>query len=255
MRPLSLKIASLLAAMFLFNFSCQDHVVPENPQPEEIAPVIKTTGISVEDLAANLYRLKTQFLNLGNKPIIEYGVVYSIEPDNGSQNFTSTPTIADSKSTFSLISTLLERIHITEINLSGAKQLYYRAYAIYGNNKVVYGEILVYDPRLAIMEAVFEAPLSKPYQTAYELQDLGKTPIDEYGVVYSYKTQANGNINSFPTIADNKVVAPGSPATIIGLGGANLPIVENSVFEIYVRTYVKYTNGHIQYGNSILHGK
>ena len=148
MRPLSLKIASLLAAMFLFNFSCQDHVVPVNPQqetPQEIAPVIHTPKLKSENTSADLYRLKVEFSSLGNVPIIEYGVVYSIELEDGSKEFTTTPTIANTKSIFPTVPKLGEEFKITEIDLSDAKQLFYRAYVIYGNNKVAYGEAQVYN--------------------------------------------------------------------------------------------------------------
>jgi hypothetical protein len=259
MRPLSLKIASLLAAMFLFNFSCQDHVVPEDPQPETpevIAPVIQTRGLSVESSAPNLYRLKTYFTNLGNAPIIEHGVVYSVEPSNGNQNFTNTPTITNSKSIFPNVPLLNdETFKFTEIDLSDAKQLFYRAYAVYGNNKVVYGEVLVYDPKLAIIEAIFDVSLKKPYVVGYETQNFGKSPVKEYGIVYSYRTQSNGNINAFPTKANNKVVSLTSPNLVKGLGQVALPISDNTVLEIFARTYVEYQNGIIQYGNSILHAK
>ncbi|MCE7066887.1 hypothetical protein [Dyadobacter sp. CY326] len=258
MKSVTFKFSMLLVAIFLFNFSCQDHVVPENPDPqtpEEIMPVIHTPGLTIENSSANLYRLKVNFTNLGNQPIIEHGVVYSVEPDNGSQNFTNTPTISNSKSVFPEVPSLKERIKITEIDLTTAKQLYYRAYAIYGNNKVVYGEVLVYDPKLAIVEAGLNLSLNKPYQTAYEIQDFGKSPVKEFGMVYSYRPQANANINAFPTTADNKVIALSGPLTLKGLGTVNLPISENTVLEIYARTYVEYTNGKIQYGNNILHAK
>jgi len=257
MKKFPFTYAILLAAMFLFNFSCEDHVVPEEPEePEVIMPAIQTPGVTVENSATNLYRLKVKFTNLGNTPITEHGVVYSIEPDNGNQNFTNTPTIANSKTSFPTAPTLNDEMYnITELDLSNAKQLYYRAYAIYGKNQVVYGEVLVYDPKLAIIEALFDLPLTKPYVVGYGIQDLGKTPVKEYGMAYSYRTQPNGNINAFPTKANNFTVAPASPAMVIGLGQVTLPISDNSVLEIYARTYIEYQNGVIKYGNSILHAK
>lgn len=148
MKKFPFTYAILLAAMFLFNFSCEDHVVPEEPQPEtpvEIAPVIQTVKLSSENSSADLYRLKLNFTILGNQPIIEHGVVYSIEMNDPNQEFTATPTITNSKSIFPTIPKLGEEYKITEIDLSDAKQLFYRAYVIYGNNKVAYGEAKVYN--------------------------------------------------------------------------------------------------------------
>jgi hypothetical protein len=257
MRPLSLKIASLLAAMFLFNFSCQDHVVPD-PQPEtpeEIRPIIVTLGLSVENESTNLYRFNLSIPNPGNAPISELGMVYSIEPKNGSQSFTNTPTIADSKSIFTDIELGGDNFQEVELDLKTAKKIYYRSYAIYGAGKLVYGEVLVFDPNQAIIEVPFKTELKKPYSTGVAISYFGKLPIKEFGIAYSYRVNANGKVNAFPNINDNKVVFTIGNPTTIGIGSIYLPISENSIFELYARSYIEYQDGTIQYGNAIIHSK
>lgn len=141
-------------------------------------------------------------------------------------------------------------------------RIYYRGYAILNDDSVVYGEIKYYQQDKtgrAVLEYVGKPKLVKPYHSGVVLLDLGQKPIKNFGVVYSYKTSANQAISALPTLADKSMKF--SYAQIkIQVGGAgtgfrldNLDL--DSVNEIYIRSFVEYMDGTVDYGRYVGHEK
>jgi hypothetical protein len=71
-------VASFLTffSLFLSCFSCDDHVVPEQPEEPEQQELAKINTVSaVYEGTTNIFSYTVQFEDLGNVPIIEYGIV------------------------------------------------------------------------------------------------------------------------------------------------------------------------------------
>jgi hypothetical protein len=129
MRRSFFHLAIVFIGLLFANFSCEDHVVPVREAQ------IKTEGNAYVQGGPTLWELRLSFTELGNVPIIEYGVVTATSPI-----FTPSfnPTVADSKVIFPLPATLglKTRIAIKPVAII----VYYRAYAILQNGTIVYGE-------------------------------------------------------------------------------------------------------------------
>jgi hypothetical protein len=137
MYMLRLSILSCLSmvSLFLFSFSCEDHVVPANPVPAQI----KTLDV-VRSLTAT--NLGVQFENLGNIPIAVYGIVYVPNSLIATPDINGAPSLilpiaspADLDPKFRTGPTLNFGPGVSSITFS------YRAYALLNNGTVVYGEV------------------------------------------------------------------------------------------------------------------
>ena len=249
MKRISLQFSALLAALFLFAFSCQDHYVPEEPEPETPeAPVVQTVALTIENQNNNLYRYKINVEKLGNIQISGYGIVFSTE-FNSNAPFTTMPTLADSKVNFPMSNGTGEKFKLDAGPVSGYKTVYYRAFVTYGVNSVAYGDVMQFSPvplKTAVIELSNDPAFgSPPIIVALNVKELGNIPIEEYGVVYSFFENVNLPVNSNPTVLDQKFIF----TTSAKLGKDNVAVLPNSTLkDVYIRTYVKHTNGAIVYG-------
>jgi hypothetical protein len=251
MKRISLQFSALLAALFLFAFSCDDHVVPEEPdvpEPSVQIPAVQTLALSIENQNLNQYRYKLNIENLGNVQITGYGVVFSAE-FNSNAPFTNTPTIANDKVVFPMPASTGEKSKVDAAPPIGYKTIYYRAFVTYGVNSVAYGNVMEFSPA-ALKTAVIEianaiGPGAPPIIVQLDVKDFGELPIEEYGVVYSFLEDIAIPVNPTPTVLDHKHLFT-TPAK---LGTDNIGVLpNNTISDLYIRTYVKHTNGAIVYG-------
>jgi hypothetical protein len=246
MKRITLQFSALLAALFLFAFSCQDHYVPEEPKPE--APVVQTLALTVENQNNNLYRYKINVEKLGNIKVSGYGVVFSTE-FNSNAPFTKMPTIADNKVNFPMSNGTGEKFKLDAGPVGGYKTVYYRAFVTYGVNSVAYGNVMEFSPvapKTAVIELVGDiSNANPPIFIQLNIKELGDLPIEEYGVVYSFLESLETPVNPSPTVQDHKFLF----STPAKLGMDNISALpNNSLQDVYIRTYVKHTNGAIVYG-------
>lgn len=249
MKRISLHFSALLATLFLFAFSCQDHYVPEEPEPEALK--IKTLEIeSPTNGEYSLSKFGVVIEKLGNKSINEFGLVISIHWI-GNNDYKQAPTINDQTLSIDKAPTLGEYTFIeSSFERDEVVEVYYRAYAELADGQVVYGEILKFTPPSTVSVRLTDVSgKNAPITADIDISDLGGIDVEEYGVVYSYKTNANDPITSRPTLNDNKVksVIP----IKLGKQTIALPIPGNSVSDMNVRPYVKYKNGNVYYGNIV----
>ena len=190
MKRISLQLSTLLAALFLFAFSCQDHYVPEEPAE---APVVQTLALTVENQNTNLYPTKLNVEKVGNIQITGYGVVFSAD-FNSNAPFTKTPTIADNKIVFPMPVSSGEKFKVDAAPPVGFKIMYYRAYVTYGVNSVAYGDVMEFAP-VPLKEAKIETReyFKNGAQTEYRVffEDLGDIRIIEYGILLNFKESAD----------------------------------------------------------------
>ncbi|KAA0993052.1 hypothetical protein [Dyadobacter aurulentus] len=255
MRRISLQFAALLSMLFLFSFSCEDHVVPETP---EILPVVSTRPMQVS--GTGKLHFKMAFENLGNVQIASYGIVYSVGFFDLNINSTKIPTINFIKQDFLGDPGLGELSHSEAAAPEGFYAIYYRAFAMLGSGEVVYGNTMEFNPDLggrAVLEVFGTPNINMPYNTGYVFKNLGNKNIVEYGLVYSYNTAVTQAINPMPTVADHKRAtnAQTSPPVKDLIRGVNLQIAESAINELYVRSYVIYADQTVDYGKFTAHIK
>ncbi|WP_031528083.1 hypothetical protein [Dyadobacter crusticola] len=254
MKKISLQFAALFTMLFLFSFSCEDHVVPETP---EVLPVISTLPM---DISAGKLNFKIAFQNLGNAQIGSYGVVYSTAFYDLSLSYTKTPTIDYEKQDFTGSPALGNLSNSAAPAPEGFFAIFYRAYAMLSNGKVVYGDVMKFSPDLggrAVVEVFGTPGLNKPYNSGYVVKEVESKEILEYGLVYSYNVSAGQTINPAPTVADHKnrtdakILAPKNEMLL----GFQLAIPEASINELYIRSYVMYADQTVDYGKFTAHVK
>ncbi|MCE7066959.1 hypothetical protein [Dyadobacter sp. CY326] len=130
MKIIPFRVITMLALM-LFVASCTDHEVPE---PEKVPAKIKTLPLKHGVPIATFY---VQFEDLGNIPIVEYGVVMS----TGVAGYlVALPTVADEVLIFSEPANNLDKK--TQTQNKTFADANYRAYAKLSDGTVVYGELL-----------------------------------------------------------------------------------------------------------------
>jgi len=249
MKRISLQFSALLATLFLFAFSCQDHVVPEVPEAE----ALEIETLEIESPTNGLYSLRKIGVNiekLGSKPVKEYGLVVSIH-EIGNNDYTETPTINNKTLSIDEPFTLGKHTSIeSAYEREYIEEVFYRAYAELTDGQVVYGEIFKFiPPTIAIIRLKDVSGTNAPVSGILDISDLGTIEVEEYGIVYSYKVNSNDPINSTPTMSDHKAKS----AVPIKLGEQTiaLPIPGNSINALNARPYVKYKNGNVFYGNIV----
>lgn len=256
MKRISLQFSALLAALFLFAFSCQDHVVPEEPEPETPAeaPVVQTAALTIENQNTNLYRYKLNVEKLGNVQITGYGVVFSAE-FNSNAPFTKTPTVADNKVVFPIPIGSGEKFKVDAAPPIGYKTIYYRAYVTYGVNSVAYGNVMEFSPipleEAKIMTLALESlATDNMYRYKVSFQTLGEVGIQEYGILVTFKESENDvNYNVNPVIEnfDKKVLFITTP--VVGEIGFDVNLADEvGLYEKYYRAYAILSNGSVVYG-------
>ncbi|WP_026628545.1 hypothetical protein [Dyadobacter alkalitolerans] len=251
MKRITLQFSSLLAALFLFAFSCQDHVTPE-PKPEPVAEdaQVKTMEISFSDEVINDLTFRMSFEKIGTRPISEYGVLLSFKSPN-SDEFTEVPTLSNQYTSalkFDGAATLGQQSLLRKaVGFDDFENLYFRAYARQANGTVVYGEVLKLRPtRVPALNLTLIKNQNGAVTAKLDVMSLGSFSITEYGVAYSYKTTSNGAVNTEPRVGDKKALYMMPLA--VSAHFVNLPI-EGGVFEkLYARPYLKLTNGQYYYG-------
>jgi hypothetical protein len=141
MKKIALSV--LLTILFLTNFSCTDHYIPERPAVVETLPFEWAPARVSEGWNSHLF-WNLQFSDLGTHAIEEYGIVYSSLVYGSEEPVSEEPSIDDVySSTIPFSSTVVVDETITEFHkISGFESLYYRAYAKLAGGRVVYGEIL-----------------------------------------------------------------------------------------------------------------
>ncbi|MCE7068112.1 hypothetical protein [Dyadobacter sp. CY326] len=255
MKRISLQFAGLLAALFLFAFSCQDHVAPEPETPVQ-TPKVQTVALSIENQNLYLYRYKLNVENVGNVQITGFGIVYSVE-FNSDAPFTKTPTIADNKVVFPLPISKGENSKVDGAPLVGYKTIYYRAYVTYGVNSVAYGNVLEFSPENQKILASIKTNAnsgSNPTDMTVNILEVGNIPIEEYGIVYSTrKDRYTEPINDKPTIADSKLLS--SESKTVGFHYVTYDFLSSNFADVYYRAYLKHTNGDIVYGDVLYYVK
>ncbi|MCF2499605.1 hypothetical protein [Dyadobacter chenhuakuii] len=247
MKRISLQLSTLLAALFLFAFSCQDHYVPEEPEPETLK--IRTLPIeSPTDGEYSRTRFGMAIEKLGNQAIKKFGMIISTH-SIGSNNYTTNPTIANQKLSINEAATIGEHSFVeASFDRDEYVEVFYRAYAEQTNGDVVYGEVFKYTPADIVSIRVTNLSGNKaPIEVDLDITYLGAIEVEEYGVVYSYKVNVNDPVTPNPTLADHKIKS--AVALKLGKQTIGLPIPGNSVIQIYTRPYVKYKNGNVFYGN------
>ncbi|WAC09897.1 hypothetical protein [Dyadobacter pollutisoli] len=129
-------LALVVLSLFLFSYSCQDHVVPGVP------PQLKTLPFSGGQNAKCSLTYTVEVTDVGTIPVKEYGVVFSAVNDG--RTFVVNPTVADNI-----------RVIVALPFVAGPKsnagpqictnRINYRAYAILQDDSVVYGNTLNYN--------------------------------------------------------------------------------------------------------------
>lgn len=130
MKNLSLLRPAFFMLIFLF-FSCTDHeVVVRDPD-------VETLKYEANCRAQFLFKVNVK--DAGSEPVKEYGIVYK---RGESPQITVTPTIADTKITFSDV------INVGQQSQYGPGEctpvVYYRSYVLLENGKIFYGNLLVF---------------------------------------------------------------------------------------------------------------
>jgi len=125
----------LILVMTLLSGCTKDHQIPVS-QIE-----IKTLPFSLATLST-VFRMEA--VRLGDKPVVEHGVVYTAY-FRGVGNHNQQPTVGDNKVAFDtkLSVGTNEYVYAKDI-IAGRTFFYYRAYAILDDNSVVYANKLSY---------------------------------------------------------------------------------------------------------------
>ncbi|MCF2506821.1 hypothetical protein L0663_25745 [Dyadobacter sp. CY107] len=251
MKRITLQFSSLLAALFLFAFSCQDH---RDPDPEPIAEDarVRTLEITNPGQVINDLNFRLYIETLGTEPITEYGILLSFKSTN-SDEFAKVPTLGNKFSSplkFEYGATAGEHIHLQEsVGFDDFETLYYRAYAKTENGKVVYGDPMEYTPLDVPKFGSFTLSKSEnvPATAKLEVVGLGTVQVEEYGVAYSYRTAPSGAVNVSPKLADRTV--PYKLPVSVSAHAVNLPIKEGKFDKLYARPFMRLKNAKIYYGS------
>lgn len=135
MKSLSLRYLGMLVFLLLCCVACTDH----EPQVKTYSSV---TTILVEQQSDGNHLFEISINSLGNVPIKEFGIVYSLQLTPNSP-YNATPTINDSKLVFNQATTVGG--HSMKSTLPTFSGIAIRAYAIHQDDVVVYGEPIDYD--------------------------------------------------------------------------------------------------------------
>ncbi|SKC18225.1 hypothetical protein [Dyadobacter psychrophilus] len=254
MKRISLHFSALLAALFLFAFSCQDHYVPEEPEQETPveAPKVQTVALSIENESEYRYKLNVE--SLGNVHITGYGIAFSVEFDSNAP-FTNTPTIADNNVVFSMPISTGEKFKIDGAFPGSYKTIYYRAYITYGVNSVAYGDVMEISP-VPLEKAIIQTReyLKNGSITEYRVffEKLGDIRISEYGILLNIKESENDSDFSVePVIGKHDKKLPFS--SIVTKEGLQSLIIDDpeslNYHQRYYRAYAILENGSIVYGS------
>ncbi|KQS27692.1 hypothetical protein ASG33_14760 [Dyadobacter sp. Leaf189] len=114
-------------------FSCDDHVVPEEPTEEPVTAFTSTSA----GLAFNLVIYNYTFGSLGMVPVMEHGIV-RVNADVNSVGIL--PTV-DDKKIISNEAAAVKIFGVFEVVTPELKKIYYRPYAILENGNVIYGNV------------------------------------------------------------------------------------------------------------------
>lgn len=255
MRRNSFVLHFALLLLGLLHFQCTDHGPQTNP------PKVTTGNMAV--INPDLFRFSVNLSEFAGNTVKEFGIVYSVHYyDVLKGSHTDKPTLDWQKILFK--ETPSNGLHTKDVVAPATSyfRIYYRAYAVLNDGAVMYGDIK-YDQQdksgRAILEFVGVPKLAKPYHAGVILMDMGQKPIKNYGVVYSYNTSANQPIKALPTIADKSIKFSYAQVKI-SVGGSGTGflldnLADNSINEIYIRTFVEYTDGSIDYGRFVSHAK
>nr|WP_295931650.1 hypothetical protein [uncultured Dyadobacter sp.] len=254
MKKMIRRITALVAVIGMACNACTDHG-PENPVVQ-----IQTGELMVEN--SNQYRFNVSLQGLDENAVQEFGVVYSIMYYEAVKAYQEVPTTDWPRIVFSAKPSQANHTHLAAAPANGYFKMFYRAYAILKNTSVLYGSVREYKEDKSgrtVLESVGTPDLTKPYDCGLILLDQGSKMIKEYGVVYSYGVNGNKPANSLPTIAD-KATSFNYEKVKIPVGGSGMgfrldKIPESSISEIYLRSYVKYTDDTIEYGRYVGHAK
>ncbi|WP_157488288.1 hypothetical protein [Dyadobacter crusticola] len=123
----------LFLSIFLMAFSCDDHVVPEEPSEQ---PVTAFSSASAS-LAFNVVIYNYTFGSLGTVPVVEHGIV-RVNADLTSAGLL--PTVNDKKIMMS-DAAAVKIFGVFEIVTPELKKIFYRPYAILENGNVIYGNV------------------------------------------------------------------------------------------------------------------
>ncbi|WP_157474783.1 hypothetical protein [Dyadobacter sp. Leaf189] len=123
----------LFLSIFLMAFSCDDHVVPEEPTEEPVTAFTSTSA----GLAFNLVIYNYTFGSLGMVPVMEHGIV-RVNADVNSVGIL--PTV-DDKKIISNEAAAVKIFGVFEVVTPELKKIYYRPYAILENGNVIYGNV------------------------------------------------------------------------------------------------------------------
>lgn len=251
MKRITLQFSSLLAALFLFAFSCQDH---RDPDPEPVAEDarIRTLEITNPGQVINDLNFRMSFEKVGNRPISEYGLLLSFKSVN-SDEFAAVPTLGNEFSSalkFDNPATAGEHVKLQKsVGFDDFKTLYYRAYAKLNDGNVIYGEALEYTPVDVPKFGSFTLTKSQNVPATAHLQivGLGTVEVEEYGVAYSYRTTPNGAISDDPKLAD-KTVSFTLPVSVKE-HSVDLPVNGGKFDKLYARPFMRLKNAKIYYGS------
>lgn len=126
----------IFSSLFLFSYSCQDHVPPGEP------PLLSTHELFYDSIHGKCsFTTELEVLNIGTIPVTEYGIVYNAALSGGSGPNRENPTIEDYPKI------VFDMPFSTGIKTKVGPQIctnsnYYRAYAILSNGTVTYGQTL-----------------------------------------------------------------------------------------------------------------
>jgi hypothetical protein len=132
MKQLSLRLGGLLVFIFLCFVGCTDH----EPRPV-VLPRLTTLDINNYPLSSQLppgvIMLGVSIEDLGNVPIVEYGVAWRVFATDTPQTL---PTVNDSKTMFPGVASLGAHWQEKGSPLNG--EIHYRGYVILNDGTVVY---------------------------------------------------------------------------------------------------------------------
>lgn len=244
----------LLTFLGFLNAGCSDH------DPESETQQVETGDVSLSP--PSLYQFSVSLKGLNAQTIEEFGIVYSVQYYDVLKNYATTPELGPSKIVFSFDGSKAVQTKGVAAPASGYFKLFYRAYAKLNNGSVLYGNVKDFQEDKsgnAILEAVGKPNLNKPYNAGVILLAQGSKPIKQFGVVYSYTTAAGQTINPVPTLADKSTKFSYDKVQIpVGGSGTGFRldnIADESLNEIYIRSFVEYTDGTIFYGRYTGHNK
>ncbi|MCE7067173.1 hypothetical protein [Dyadobacter sp. CY326] len=137
------RLCVVFIALLCFNFSCQDHPIPQT------LPSLTTQPINRSNTRAfSLFTFQLVVDNVGSIPVKEYGVVFTTYDDLDivSPDVISEPTIVNGKvisfkGVFSPGNHQESKTDVPDSKLT-LDYIFQRAYAVLNNGTVVYGQVI-----------------------------------------------------------------------------------------------------------------